>query len=238
MDAAEMSRFPHLSWLGFRFLSEPRPSQIVGNFECVGHIVTIILQGTPCMRRICAGREQRWRESAGTAYFLPADDRKHVFIIDATTQVEYHAFIIPPGHLGQAMEADGIHPPEHLSERIMHDDPMLASCLQRIASLTTNANTQDQLEEDALARSLVRRLAFLNGSRLPDWEKDEIAFEKRTLAYLVEHIDDHLKNPPAASDLGVRVALSPSHFAKKFRQSTGLSLHRFVNRRRIMASME
>ena len=32
--------------------------------------------------------------------------------------------------------------------------------------------------------------------------------------------------------------LSPSHFAKKFRQSTGLSLNRFVNRRRIIHSLE
>ena len=36
----------------------------------------------------------------------------------------------------------------------------------------------------------------------------------------------------------MRVGLSPSHFAKKFRQSTGLSLHRFINRRRIRASLE
>jgi len=32
--------------------------------------------------------------------------------------------------------------------------------------------------------------------------------------------------------------MSPSHFAKKFRQSTGLSLNRFVNRRRIIRSLE
>ncbi|MBM4023214.1 MAG: helix-turn-helix transcriptional regulator [Planctomycetes bacterium] len=33
------------------------------------------------------------------------------------------------------------------------------------------------------------------------------------------------------------VGLAPSHFGKKFRQSTGLSLHRFVNRRRLQASL-
>jgi len=34
------------------------------------------------------------------------------------------------------------------------------------------------------------------------------------------------------------VGLSPSHFAKKFRHSTGLSLCRFINRRRILRSLE
>jgi AraC family transcriptional regulator len=31
--------------------------------------------------------------------------------------------------------------------------------------------------------------------------------------------------------------MSPSHFAKKFQQSAGLSLQRFVNRRRLQAAM-
>ena len=34
------------------------------------------------------------------------------------------------------------------------------------------------------------------------------------------------------------MGLSPSHFAKKFRCSTGLSLLRLVNRRRILASLD
>jgi AraC family transcriptional regulator len=37
--------------------------------------------------------------------------------------------------------------------------------------------------------------------------------------------------------MGQRVGISPSYFGRKFRQSTGLSLHRFVNRRRILASL-
>jgi AraC family transcriptional regulator len=37
-------------------------------------------------------------------------------------------------------------------------------------------------------------------------------------------------------EMGPLVGISPSHFARKFRQSTGLSLHRFVNLRRIQAS--
>jgi AraC-like DNA-binding protein len=37
--------------------------------------------------------------------------------------------------------------------------------------------------------------------------------------------------------MATRIGLSPSHFAKKFRLSTGLSFHRFVNRRRIQASL-
>jgi AraC family transcriptional regulator len=38
--------------------------------------------------------------------------------------------------------------------------------------------------------------------------------------------------------MSVLAGMSPSHFARKFRQSTGLSLSRFVNRRRILRSLE
>jgi AraC-like DNA-binding protein len=55
---------------------------------------------------------------------------------------------------------------------------------------------------------------------------------------LVDCIDAHLKLPPTLSAMALVAALSPSHFAKNFRLSTGLSLQRFVNRRRILASLE
>ncbi|MFM8493965.1 MAG: helix-turn-helix transcriptional regulator [Planctomycetia bacterium] len=55
---------------------------------------------------------------------------------------------------------------------------------------------------------------------------------------LVEHIDSHLAVAPSLSDMGWRVGISPSHFARKFRHSTGLSLYRFINRRRILRSLD
>jgi len=38
-------------------------------------------------------------------------------------------------------------------------------------------------------------------------------------------------------DLGMLTGLSPSHSARKFRQTTGVSLARFVNRRRLQAAI-
>jgi AraC family transcriptional regulator len=78
----------------------------------------------------------------------------------------------------------------------------------------------------------------INGWRLPEWTADASVFEQSTLADLVAYIDEHLRLAPSLSDMSVRVGLSPSHFAKKFRHSTGLSLHRFINRRRIGKSLE
>jgi AraC family transcriptional regulator len=47
----------------------------------------------------------------------------------------------------------------------------------------------------------------------------------------------HLRLAPTLSAMAIVAALSPSHFARKFRHSTGFSLQRFINRRRVSASV-
>jgi len=70
------------------------------------------------------------------------------------------------------------------------------------------------------------------GGRAPPWESDANVFTPAVMSDLVDYIDAHLRYPIAISELGVKTGLSPSHCAKKFRLSTGMSLNRFVNVRR------
>lgn len=64
------------------------------------------------------------------------------------------------------------------------------------------------------------------------------AFSCRTLGLLVELLDSRLKTPPGSDEVAAYVGLSPSHFATKFRRTTGLNLGRFLNVRRIQASFD
>ena len=50
-----------------------------------------------------------------------------------------------------------------------------------------------------------------------------------TVRYILEHLSEELSVP----DLAERVALSPAHFSRLFRQSTGYSPHEFIVLRRI-----
>ena len=58
------------------------------------------------------------------------------------------------------------------------------------------------------------------------------------MRHLVDYIDDHLRIPPVLGDVAMLVGLSPSHFAKKFRQSSGVSLGRFMNQRRVQRALD
>ena len=90
---------------------------------------------------------------------------------------------------------------------------------------------------DDAARSLVLRLAELMGAERPDWHYDESCFPRRTLDDLVSYMDAHLRIAPTAGEMAALCGLSPSHFARKFRRSTGLSLQRFIMRRRLNMSL-
>jgi AraC family transcriptional regulator len=54
---------------------------------------------------------------------------------------------------------------------------------------------------------------------------------------IVEYIDAHLHHQFCIQELSSLVGYSPTHFAKKFRHTEGLSLGRFINRRRLAAAM-
>ena len=57
---------------------------------------------------------------------------------------------------------------------------------------------------------------------------------QRASAYIDEHLDAKLRLP----DIAQVVQLSPCHFARQFKQASGVSPHQFVVRRRIVRASE
>jgi AraC family transcriptional regulator len=53
------------------------------------------------------------------------------------------------------------------------------------------------------------------------------------LRHVTEFIDDNLGRPLPLAELSAQAHLSPYHFTRLFKESTGLPPHRFVVRRRI-----
>ena len=67
------------------------------------------------------------------------------------------------------------------------------------------------------------------------WEK-WTGFEADAMRQIVERMDAQLGTHVSLETMAQIVGLSPGHFARKFQRSAGLSLNRFLNRRRIGAS--
>lgn len=244
MDDCILSRFPNYTWLGVA-TADGDGSRKYLPFRAVAHIATVVLSGRRQVRLIGPAIDTEWTETAGTVHFLPADGRRYTLVTKSDTACRTHTLIIPRGHLidhetQPAAAGDG------LGRIVCHDDAGLRSCMARLAAFAAvpvatiapaAADGGPPATPDEAARALVRRLLHINGGSAPRWHDDACVFDRCTLNRLVARIDSRLQDPPSADDLSLLCGLSPHHFLRKFRGSTGSSLHRFVNRRRVQAAM-
>jgi AraC family transcriptional regulator len=170
--------------------------------------------------------------------FSFADGEQHTMIATASSDMRFYTLLIPPSHLLDIAANEGLTLAERGMDFLWPDDAVLQSCISALASSHASDDSVTDLRKDAAARRLVLRLAELTNGRAPEWTADCSVFDSRTVEYLIAHIDAALRIAPSLSDMATLVGLSPSHFAKKFRQSVGLSLHQCVTQRRLAASLE
>lgn len=235
MDGARLSRFPHLSWLHFGVSAAAAPLVVSTQGAC--HTISLTASGHHDVRWIKRGRETRWAEHVGAVHFFPADDEKHTFITTMSGNFASQVLLLPRGHLQAFVASEDFAQPAECRRLLAPDDAVLRACVGRLfAGRRQDADHDGHLDE--MARRLIVRLVELLGGGKPDWHDDESTFPRRTMTLLVDHIDAHLHVAPSLSEMALLVGLSPSHFAKKFRASTGLSLHRFINRQRLDAALQ
>ncbi len=238
MDGARLSRFPHLSWLPLEFEASAANGLMVGHFQRITHFLHKARKGRHSIRCIHQrGREERWDADERTVNFFPATG--DTFTVLCAPQHEYQgvAFAIPEGHLETIAEAENLESHFSLQRILTHDDVVLESCMNTLLAPARPDGDAEDLCKDEVARRLVLRLFELSGAGIPSWNDDASIFDHRTLLRLTAYIDENLRIAPSLSDMSIQVGMSPSHFARKFRQSTGLSMGRFVNRRRIRRSL-
>lgn len=236
VENAAFSSFPYRSWLGFRVTGRADGGPFSVHMRSVAATISLTVWGRHAVDWITRGRETRWEETAGAVHFNPADGEEHTFITAMSPDFLSAVWLIPEGHLRDCLESEGCDSRVEFRRLLAADDPVLRSCMEQLSSPV--GPDGDDVDRDAAARRLVLRLAELTAGSRPDWHADSAVFNGRTLGHLVDYIDAHLKIAPSLGDMAMRVGLSPSHFAKKFRQTTGLSLQRFINRRRIRAAMD
>ena len=94
-----------------------------------------------------------------------------------------------------------------------------------------------EIGSEIVARKLVLRLVELLGGKKPDWHDDHSGFTPPVMKQIVEYLDTLLHHQFCLQELASLFGCSPSHFARKFRHTEGLSLGRFINRRRLAAAM-
>lgn len=239
MKGIRLSIYPHYSWLAHWLTIHP--PHIFARYECeqVNHLLMLTTDGGADFVWVTETAEIRFHATAGDITFFPCDHARHAVSMTAGAGYRAYVLCLPESHLRVMQDAE--HTPPEADRRAIpiFQDAMMQASLLRLSGWSEQGKKRGvscDVGDEIAARQIIMRLADRTGSREPDWRNDACVFSPHMMQKIVRHIDAHLGASRSLEQLANDFGLSPSHFARKFRQSAGVSLNRFIHRRRLGAA--
>jgi len=228
--------YPHLSWLAYWLILEPPCVFAVHQIRHVTHHLVLTTSGAADISWATRSTETAFRATSGDLGFFPYDRHEHT--LSYTTAGDFAAYhvLLPAAHVQRVCGEEGLSPVPNLRAIPSFRDGLVQASLVRLSSRTDGRQMSEDIGDEIAARQIVLRLCVLVGGRVPEWQKDTSVFTPVVMRQVVASIDAHLCVPLTLECMARTVGLSPGHFARKFHQSSGESLGRFINRRRIGTS--
>ena len=232
MDRSDLSPFPHHSWFGFSVdVTEASPTVVVQ--RATNHTLVLAYAGAVDIQWSLRERKTSYHHAVGQVAFFPRDDETHVFVHRSTVALSSgYVLKIPKRHLSGGIDSDEGVAPREWRGFLPREDSVVQGCMIGIAGVGFQG-VEHGLGSEITARRLVLRLSELLGGITPAWHEDASIFTSAAMRQIVDYIDFRLDHHICLEEIASLVSLSPSHCARKFQSSEGLSLGRFVNRRRL-----
>jgi AraC-like DNA-binding protein len=237
MDGSRLSPYPHLSWFSHGLTIRPPQVFVRHDYKAVTHRLFVTAAGDADFLWTNGSDEMACHMTGGSLGFFPCDSAVHSLGITAAGAYRGHMLLVPNGHLESVCEAEGARQIVDFRVIPVFRDTLLLACALRLLDGDSLGQLAAGVGAEIAARQVIMRLAALAGGHPPDWLKDTSVFTPRVMTLIVERVDASLRVHASLEDISTGFGLSPSHFARKFQQSTGLSLNRFMNRRRIGRSL-
>ena len=237
MDGSMLSPYPHLSWFAYGLTIRPPRVFVLHEYKAVSHRLIVNEAGDADFLWATGADQVACHVTGGSLCFYPYDSARHSLAITTAGVYQGYELLIPHTHLERVCEAEGARQTPDFGVIPVFRDTLLLACALRLLAENASGYPAEDVGAEIAARQVVMRLAAITGGRPPDWLKDTSVFAPLVMAHIVERVDAHLGATTSLEEISYGFGLSPSHFARKFQQSTGLSLNRFMNRRRIRRSL-
>jgi AraC-like DNA-binding protein len=238
MDGRGLTPYPHLSWLAYGLTIRPPRVFLLHEYRAVTHRLMVTEEGDADLAWSTGADHVACHVTGGSLGFFPCDSTVHALAITAAAGFRGHELLLPSRHVESVCEAEGAGPMVESRVFPMFRDTLLLACVLRLLVGNARGHLAEDVGTEIAARQAIMRLAAITGGRPPDWLKDTSIFVPLVMTQIIERVDAHLGRQASLDEISHGFGLSPSHFARKFRQSTGVSLSRFINRRRIGLSFE
>jgi len=234
MDRIQPSLFPHYLWLGYLHTVEPAATAVVEQ-RATHYTLACEMNAPVGIRWIRKGHETAFQHAPHQVACYPGDNSMNVIIAKpAANPSRVFVIKVPPGQLSNGDERNGRVLSSEWEGFLPRNDSVLLECMRRLQRTLGQRAGKDDLDAGTAARQMVLRLAEIAGRKPPELLGDKSVFAAPIMRLIVEFIDTHLARQIHLKELSSLVGYAPSHFARKFLCSAGLSVGRFIYRRRLL----
>jgi AraC family transcriptional regulator len=167
----------------------------------------------------------QWQEVVmppGSLWIQPAHQ---AFSFKVETLSQWCGVIVQPAKLKALIGTDSaVEPAIGLQDQIL-GPVMQAICAEVLSGGASGARFADAMST-VIATQLLRLFGVANAA-------PKGGITGRQLRLVMDHIDAHLDTEIAVTDLAEVAGLSEAHFARAFKQTAGVSPHKFITERRL-----
>ena len=225
-------RWSHLLAEKWSYAAGELPSLVPRDTE-----VVVLLRGRARVDREGAGVRQRTYARPGTVWICPAGVREEFIDIADPIDECLHMFL-PARPFDETMLRDLDVDPSRIGlryEAVAHD-AFIEQIAERIVRELAAESSTGRLLVEALSNALSAHLVH-NYSATDARPKRPTASEKplggQRLSRVMGFIDAHLARDFTIADLASTACMSPAHFARSFKATTGRTPHEFVSDQRL-----
>lgn len=158
----------------------------------------------------------------GSLWIRPAGQS---FSFDVTERAQWCGAIVQPARLKALLGTDSAVEPV-----IGLQDDTLCPLMQAVCAEVLHGGPSGRRFAEAMVTAIGAQLLRLFGEAQAA-PRGGITGRQRRL--VTDHVDEHLVESIAVSDLAALVGLSEAHFSRAFKQTVGVAPHRFVMGRRL-----
>ena len=170
--------------------------------------------------------------TAGSFSLLPKE--RHLQAeIERQGQRRYLAFILSADDIRRDLNEEGIDGDPELLVQMNWRDPMLSHAAEQVSRAVTIVDPLTRLQTDIFRRLVLVRMADKWSARQQPRTVNRGGLSPGALARACERMLDDMNRSVGLADLAATAGVSEGHFLRGFKQSTGMTPHRWLVARRI-----